>query len=185
MRFLIKWYDKVLGWSQHPHAVRYLGFLSFIDASLFPISPNFMLIPMAYARPKSAFWFAAICTVASILGGILGYALGLFAFEALINPFLEWMGYMGQYQAALLWFQKWGFWAILLACFSPFIPYKIFTIGAGVLQLNLGLFLMASTLGRALRFYMISAVIRFGGPKIEPYVRQTLLRFSYVSDKKM
>lgn len=174
----------VLEWARHPKAARYLGFLSFIDASIFPISPNFMLIPMAYAEPKRAFRFAAICTIGSILGGLIGYALGLFALETIINPFLSWMGYTEMYHTALIWFQKWGFWAILLACFSPFIPYKIFTIGAGVLQLNLGLFLIASTLGRALRFYMISAVIRWGGPKMEPFLRQTLNRMSYTAEKK-
>src|SRR5437868_14323040 len=111
-----------------------------------------MLLPMSFAIPNKAFWFAAMATVSSILGGLLCYSLGFWAFEAIVHPFLVWMGYMELYQMALNWFQVWGFWAILLGCFSPFIPFKIFTIGAGVLQLPFGWFLIASSIGRALRF---------------------------------
>ena len=173
---LLQLYDKVLRWSQHPKAPYYLGFLSFIDSSLFPISPLFMLIPMSFAAPKRAFLYATITTVSSILGGAFGYFLGFLAFEAIVHPFLIWMGYMQGYQAAIQAFQQWGYWAIFLGCFSPFIPYKIFTIGAGVMQLNLGWFLLASTLGRALRFFIIAGIICWGGPKMEPILRRTLTR---------
>lgn len=173
---LEKLYEMVMRWSRHPNAVYYLGFLSFIDASLFPISPNFMLIPMCFARAKQSFWFAMVTTFGSILGGISGYLLGFFAFKTIVHPFLEFMGYMPGYQAALLSFNQWGYWAIFIGCFSPFIPYKIFTIGAGVLQLNLGLFIVASTLGRALRFFIIAGVIFWGGPKMEPYLRRRFMR---------
>jgi membrane protein YqaA with SNARE-associated domain len=175
---MLSWYDKVLNWSRHPKATRYLAFLSFIDASLFPISPLFMFLPMSFAHPKRAFLFAAITTVASLIGGAVGYALGFFAFEWLGEPFIALMGYQDYYQMALVWFQNWGFLAIIIGCLSPFIPYKIFTIGAGVMQLNFGWFLLASAIGRILRFFLIAAVIRWGGPRVEPYLRKTLIRIS-------
>ena len=177
-RFIISWYDKVLGWSKDPKAPWYLGFVSFIDASLFPISPLFMILPMSFAKPERAFYFASIAIVTSILGGFLGYALGFFAYEALIGPFIKMMGYTNYYQMAMQWFQTWGFWAILFGCLSPMIPYKIFTIGAGVMQLNFGWFLLASIFGRILRFYIIASLICWGGPKIEPLLRRTLVKIS-------
>lgn len=176
MGLLYNLYEKVLGWSRHRHATRYLGLVSFVDSSVFPISPLFMLIPMTFALPKRAFYYATITAVSSILGGILGYFLGLFVFEAVVHPFLTWMGYMSAYQLALDWFYKWGFWAILIGCFTPFIPFKIFTLGAGVLHLHLGWFLMCASIGRFLRFFVIAAVIKWGGPKMEPFVRRTLAR---------
>lgn len=179
MRFLSVFsvfYDKVLEWSSHPKASRYLAFVSFVDSSVFPVSPLFMLLPMAYAKPERAFGLAWTCIVWSVLGGIIGYFLGFFAFEVFLEPFINRMGYAESYRVAMVWFQEWGFWAIFLACLSPIIPYKIFTIAAGVLQLNFPGFLVASFLGRSLRFFLIAAVIRFGGPKVEPFVRRTLAR---------
>jgi len=177
-RFLVSWYDKVLSWSKHPKAAWYLGFVSFVDSSLFPISPLFMILPMSVSEPKRAFYFANIAIVASVLGGMLGYALGLFAFDLIISPFITLMGYSHYYDLAMQWFQNWGFWAILFGCISPIIPYKIFTIGAGVLQLHFGWFLLASLLGRMLRFWIIAAILRWGGPKFEPLFRKTLLKIS-------
>jgi len=175
---MLSWYDKVLAWSRHPNATRYLAFLSFIDASLFPISPLFMFLPMSFAEPKRAFSFAGITTVASLIGGAIGYGLGFFAYETLVGPFINMMGYAHYYQMALQWFQTWGFLAIIIGCLSPIIPYKIFTIGAGVMQLNFALFMLASMVGRTLRFFIIAAFIRWGGPKVEPYLRKTLIRIS-------
>lgn len=176
--FLVNLYDKVLAWSKHPKAVWYMGFVSFIDASLFPVSPLFMLLPMSFAEPKLAFRYANITIITSILGGMVGYALGLFAYEAFINPFIAMMGYTRYYEMALLWFQNWGFWAILFGCLSPMIPYKIFTIGAGVMKLNFGWFLLASMVGRIMRFWIIASLIRWGGPRFEPILRKTLLKIS-------
>lgn len=176
--FIVTIYDKVMQWSKHPKANRYLALVGFIDASLFPISPLFMLLPMSFAEPTRAFYLALIVIVASFLGGIVGYALGYFAFEAIISPFIQMMGYTEYYQMMLHWFQEWGFWAILFGCFTPFIPYKIFTIGAGILQLELGWFLLASAIGRMLRFLAIATVICWGGPKFEPLLRKLLVKVS-------
>ncbi len=177
-RFLISWYDKALAWSKHPKAVWYLGLVSFVDASVFPISPLFMFLPMSFAEPRKAFYFGAIIIFTSFMGGIVGYGLGYFAYEAIIQPFIEWMGYARHYQMAVEWFQSWGFWAILFGCLTPFIPYKIFTISSGVMQLAFSWFLIATIVGRSLRFLLIAALIRWGGPKIEPLLRKTLIKIS-------
>ena len=178
-KFLLKWYDTVLEWSRHPKAILYLGFLSFIDASLFPISPNFMILPMSFAEPKKAFYYAFITIMGSFLGGMLGYVIGYFAYETIVQPFIAWMGYMERYEIAMSWFSAWGHWAILVGCFTPFVPYKIFTIGAGVLQWNFLGFLFFSFIGRTGRFLAIASIIRWGGPKVEPVLRRTLIRFSH------
>jgi membrane protein YqaA with SNARE-associated domain len=172
----VKIYERVMGLSTHPKASRYLALLSFVDASVFPISPLFMLLPMSFSKPERAFFLAGITTISSILGGVLGYWLGFATFKSLVQPFLEWMGYMAGYQVALQWFDQWGYWAIVLGSLSPFIPYKIFTIGAGVMQLNLGWFLLASTFARGLRFFLIAGLIYWGGPKVEPVLRRALAR---------
>lgn len=171
MRFLAFFYQKVLLWSRHPKAVYYLAWVSFVDSSVFPVSPAFMFVPMAFAKPSCAFWYAWVCTLSSVLGGIVGYLLGYFAFEMLLEPFVQWMGYTMFYEQALRWFQDWGFWAIFVAGLSP-IPYKIFTISAGVLQLNFPGFILASFLGRMLRFFLMAAALRWGGPKVEPILRR-------------
>lgn len=175
LNFLFRWYEKVLVWSRHPKAPWYLGAVSFTDASFFPVSPTFMLIPMALATPKKAFRFAFIASLASTLGGVLGYALGLWAFQPIISPVIEYFGYTDNYAQVLKFFEQWGHWAVCFGALTP-IPYKLFTIGAGVMGLNLPLFLIASFTGRALRFFILAGVIRFGGPKIEAWFRNYLAR---------
>ena len=177
-RFLVSWYDRILIWSKLPEAPRYLGLVSFIDASLFPISPLFMLLPMSFAAPHRAFYFAFITIVTSLIGGMVGYGLGLFAFDFLVDPLIHWMGYTHAYEKAMQWFEVWGFWAIIIGCISPFIPYKIFTIGAGVLQLHFGWFVVASLIGRTVRFVLIAALIRWGGARFEPIFRRTLIKIT-------
>lgn len=146
--------------------------VSFLDSSIFPISPMFLLVPMIFAKPQRAFLYAGITTLSSVLGGIVGYILGFTLFELIMQPFLEMMGYIELYNSALQWFQQWGFWAVFFACFSP-IPYKIFTIGAGVMQLDILGFLLASTCGRSLRFFLTAVLVRWGGPKLEPLLRRS------------
>ena len=130
MRIFSKLYTKVMQLAAHPHAVRYLAGLSFAESSFFPVPPDVMLAPMTLATPRRAWFLAALTTAASVLGGMAGYAIGLLAFD-LIEPFLHRAGYWPAYLHAREWFRNWGFWAVLLAGFSP-VPYKIFTIAAGV-----------------------------------------------------
>lgn len=173
--FLQKLYDKILCWSRHPQAPWYLSLVSFLDSSVFPISPLCMLIPMCYAVPQRAFFYAGITTLSSILGGMVGYALGLFAFQQFMQPFIQFLGYESQYLNALDWFHQWGSLTLFISCFIP-LPFKVFTIGAGVLQLPFFEFCMASGLGRVIRFYVVSALVYWGGPRIEPVLRRVIAR---------
>lgn len=170
MRLFSPLYDRVLRWAAHPHAPWYLGGLSFAESSFFPIPPDVMLAPMALARPKRAWRFALITTVASVAGGLLGYFIGLFALEAIESLLQQW-GYWEGYLRAREWFDRWGFWAVFLAGFSP-IPYKLFTISAGALVMNLPLFVLASLVGRGARFYLVAGLIRLGGERMERRMRE-------------
>jgi len=172
MRFFGTLYDRVLGWARHPHAERYLGGLSFAESSFFPIPPDVMLAPMCLADRMRAWRFATITTVASLLGGIAGYAIGYFLFEN-VAPWLHEMGYWPAYLKGKEWFDHWGVWAVFVAGFSP-IPYKVFTISAGVAVLNFPGFLIASLIGRGARFFLVAGLVVAGGERIE-----TLL-FRYV-----
>lgn len=166
MRLFSPLYRRVMQWSRHHRAPWYLGGLSFAESSFFPIPPDVMLAPMALARPERAWRLALITTLASVAGGLFGYAIGLFAFD-LIQPWLEARPrYWQAYQQAVDWFGRYGFWAVFVAGFSP-IPYKVFTIAAGVLSMSLLPFALASLIGRGARFYLVAGLMRWGGARME------------------
>lgn len=170
MKIFSPLYDKVLRWSAHRHAPWYLGALSFAESSFFPIPPDVMLAPMTLARPAHAWRYALLTTLASVAGGLLGYTIGFFAFEAIEGLLHDW-GYWPAYLEVREWFDRWGFWAVFLAGFSP-VPYKLFTISAGALAMNLPLFVFASVIGRGARFYLVAGLIRYGGVPMERRLRQ-------------
>lgn len=170
MKIFSALYARVMGWAKHPHAQRYLAAMSFAESSFFPIPPDVMLAPMSLARPDRAMWYATLTMVTSVLGGIVGYLIGYFAFE-MVEPLLVKSGYIHHYQTARSWFDQWGFWAVLLAGFSP-IPYKVFTIAAGVVTMNMPLFVLASLAGRGGRFYLVAALMAWGGPRMDGLLRR-------------
>ncbi len=163
-------YLMTLRLAAHRHAPRYLAGLSFAESSFFPIPPDVMLMPMALARPHRAMHFALITTVASVLGGVLGYAIGYFAME-LVEPWLAAAGYGDALERAREWFGLYGFWVVLLAGFSP-IPYKAFTVAAGGLALPLLPFVLASMVGRGSRFFLVAGLVGWGGARVEPWLRK-------------
>jgi len=165
-----KLYDKALTWAKHKHAEKYLCALSFAESSFFPIPPDVMLAPMALAQPSKAFRLALLTTLFSVLGGMLGYGIGFFMFDA-IAPWLQESHYWQKYLLAESWFKDWGFWAIFIAGFSP-IPYKVFTIAAGALQMMFIPFVLASIVGRGARFFLVAMLIAAGGEKLETKLRQ-------------
>jgi len=172
-------YDRVMVWSRHRYAAWYLGGLSFAESSFFPIPPDVMLAPMSMARPRQAWWFATLTTLTSVLGGLLGYLIGLFAFE-LITPLVTAGGpYAEPFADAKHWFRKWGVWAIFIAGFSP-IPYKVFTISAGVLHIALIPFLLASAVGRGARFFLVAALMSWGGERMEGTLRVYVDRIGWI-----
>ncbi|WP_026376396.1 YqaA family protein [Aestuariibacter salexigens] len=163
-------YDLALKWARHRHAPSYLAGLSFSESMFFPIPPDVMLAPMSLAQPNKAWRFALITTVASVLGGIAGYLLGWFAFDTLIQPWVESMGYQAKLERAVEWFDIYGVWVVFIAGFSP-IPYKIFTISAGFLHMAFLPFLIASAIGRGMRFYLVAGLMKWGGPSMEQKLR--------------
>jgi len=179
MRIFSALYDRVMNWSRHRHAPWYLGGLSFAESSFFPIPPDVMLAPMSMAKPKNAWWYATLTTIASVLGGVLGYAIGHFAFE-LIEPLVGEGGrYAESFTAAEGWFREWGVWTVFVAGFSP-IPYKIFTISAGVLHMALLPFVVASAVGRGTRFFLVAALMAWGGERMEGVLRQYVDKVGWI-----
>jgi membrane protein YqaA with SNARE-associated domain len=151
-------YSKIISYAQHRHAPYYLAALSFAEAAFFPVPPDIMLAPMALSKPQRAWWYATLTTLSSVLGGILGYLIGMF-FMHLIEPYIVQLGYQAAFHKVQHWFGVWGVWALCFAGFTP-IPYKVFTLASGAVGLPLLPFIMASLLGRASRFYLVSGLMR-------------------------
>jgi len=170
MKIFSPLYDLSLKWSRHPHAERYLAGVSFAESSFFPIPPDVLLAPMALARPERWWRLAAITTVTSVLGGLLGYLIGYVAIEA-VTPVLHRVGYWQHFETAHDWFQRYGFWAIFAAGFTP-IPYKVFTIAAGAAHMGLLPFTLGSLVGRGARFLLVAGLVRWGGAPIEHQIRR-------------
>ncbi|MES9817583.1 MAG: YqaA family protein [Candidatus Thiodiazotropha sp.] len=171
-------YARTMQWSRHPHAPAYLAGLSFAESSFFPIPPDVMLAPMSMAQPKQAWFFAGLTTLASVIGGMLGYLIGVYAFD-LVQPWLHSLGYWEGYLNTKAWFGEWGFWAIFLAGFSP-IPYKIFTITAGVIGMAFLPFVVASIIGRGARFFLVAALMAWGGARMEKVLHRYVDRLGWI-----
>jgi len=159
-------YSTVMRFSRQKNAPYYLSLLSFVESFILPFPPpDVMLAPMSLAQPAKAMRFAAITLVSSVLGGLVGYMIGAFLFDLAQPVIVEW-GYQARFETVTSWFERWGFWAVLVAGFSP-VPYKIFTIAAGVLTLAFIPFLLASIIGRGARFYIVAWCLATYGPAIE------------------
>lgn len=165
MGLFSKLYVNVLQWSRHKYAIYWLALVSFTESSCFLIPPDVMLAPMTLAKPEKAWFYASLTTVTSVLGGLLGYMIGMTAFQ-MIEPWLVSLGYIDSLHLAEQWFAQWGFWAIFLAGFTP-IPYKVFTIAAGAAGMALIPFIIGSTIGRGMRFFLVAGLIRWGGARLE------------------
>lgn len=163
-------YDWMLNASVHPHARWYLGAVSFAESSFFPLPPDIMLAPMTLATPRRWWSLALLTTLASLGGGVLGWLIGVFAIEAAM-PVIEAAGYAAAYATAQRWFDEYGVVAVIVAGFTP-IPFKVFTISAGAAAMPLLPFAIASFLGRGARFFLVAALIRALGPRIEPHLRR-------------
>lgn len=158
-------YGKVMQWARHKYATYWLALVSFSESSFFLIPPDVMLAPMSLARPDKAWFYAGLTTIASVLGGLLGYLIGVFALQ-MVEPWIIQFGYVEAYQTAQQWFAEYGFWAIFLAGFTP-IPYKIFTIAAGAVGMLLLPFILGSLIGRGMRFFLVAGLMKWGGPSFE------------------
>jgi membrane protein YqaA with SNARE-associated domain len=167
-KYLRKLYDWVLHWAETPYGMPALFVLAFAESSVFPIPPDVLLMALALSAPKRAFKYAAVCTVGSVLGGMLGYYLG-FAFWGVAEGILFHYINRDGFEVVREYFIQYEAWAIAIAGLTP-IPYKVFTITAGFLQANLAVFIVASILSRGLRFFTVSALIYLFGPKIKDFI---------------
>ncbi len=170
-------YDRVLKWSRHPHAERYLGAMSFAESSFFPIPVDVMLAPMCLADRERWVRYATIATVFSVLGGLAGYAIGWGMFEA-IEPWLRESQYWDKFEQASAAFDKYGIWVVFAMGFSP-LPYKVATIAAGVAVINLPGFIVGSVVGRAARFFLVAGLVRLGGQRFEDTLRTHVERIGW------
>jgi len=172
-------YDRVIQWSKHRHAERYLAALSFSESSFFPIPVDVMLAPMCLANLGKAWRFALIATAFSVIGGVAGYFIGYGAFES-IKPWLADSSYWAAYETSRDWFDRYGVWVIFVAGFSP-IPYKVFTIAAGAAALNFPVFIVASALGRGARFFLVAGLLVWGGVEFEVSLRKYVERIGWIT----
>jgi len=166
-------YDRTMSLASHRHALRVLALVSFAESSIFPIPPDAMLIPMVLAHRERAWTMAAVCTIASVLGGILGYIIGYFLFEAVGRPILDFYGYQEEFQRFADAYNRWGLWIILIKGLTP-IPYKLVTIASGVAQFDPVVFILASIATRGARFFLVAALLRRYGPPIRTFVEKNL-----------
>ncbi len=162
-----------MSFSGRPSAVWALAFVSFIESSIFPIPPDVLLIPMVLAARSRWLAIAMICTIASVLGGLVGYAIGYFLYDAIGRTLLEFYGYSAQFMSFQQRYNDLGAWIVFVAGTTPF-PYKVVTIASGATQLDLTTFTIASTLARGLRFFFIAALLFWLGPPIRHFIEKRL-----------
>lgn len=157
-------YEWTLEKAGHRHAERWLGAISFMESSFFPIPPDIMLIPMCLAKPERAFRYAFICTIASVIGALLGYAIGYFLFETVGQAILNFYGLGERFESFATQFNDQGWIIVLLAGFTP-LPFKVITIAAGATTMPLYILIAAAVIARSARFFLVAALLwKFGEP---------------------
>lgn len=166
-------YDWTMRAAAHKNAVPSLFGVSFVESSFFPIPPDVMLIPMVLAERMKAWYFALVATVGSVLGGVFGYLIGYFLFDAVGQPMLELYGYAEKFEKFASQYNDYGAWIVFIFGVTPF-PYKVITIASGATGLNLIVFLIASVASRGLRFFVVAALLYWFGPPIRDFIEKRL-----------
>lgn len=164
-------YDWVLSFAHHKHSTTALFVLSFTESSFFPIPPDVLLGPLCLGKRDKAWWFAAVTTIASVLGAVLGYVIGWLLWEAVDTFMYDYVPGFSEDKFAQVsqWYDQWGVWVLFIAAFTP-IPFKVFTIAGGVFMQPLLPFVLVSTVGRGLRFFMVAGLFWWIGPKAMPFI---------------
>ena len=165
-----KLYNKTIKLAGNKNSKFFLGGMSFIESFIFPIPPDLLLIPLSISNPKKAYYFAMLTTIFSVLGGVIGYLIGIYLSDLFLST-LGWMFDENSVEITTAWMTEWGVMVVLISGFSP-IPYKIFTIASGVTGLAFIPFLIASFLGRGMRFFLIGFIISKGGDNLEKRLRK-------------
>jgi membrane protein YqaA with SNARE-associated domain len=164
-------YDWTTGWAERPGGAWALFGIAFIESSFFPVPPDVLLLALCVGAPRKSFKFAAICSVGSVLGGMAGYAIGYGAWHAVRGWFIPFVFSQEVFDKVQQLYQGNAFLAILTAAFTP-IPYKVFTIAAGVFEVNFFTLVLASVVGRSARFFMVGGVIFFCGAKVKELIEK-------------
>lgn len=170
---LHRFYARTLALASSPRALWWLAAIAFAESSFFPIPPDTLLIPMALARPDKAWRFAFVCTVASVIGGALGYFIGYALFDQLARPVIALYGYAARFDAYQAMYAEWGLWIILIKGVTP-IPYKIVTIASGAAHFNFGVFMAASVVTRGARFFLVATLLHFYGESVREFIERRL-----------
>ncbi len=170
MKQIYDWMMRQAGHAKAPHA---LFWVAFIESSIFPIPPDVMLVPMVLRQRQKAWRYATICTVGSVIGGVAGYAIGYYLFEYIGQPVIKLYGLDGKWGQLAEWFKEWGVWVLLIKGPTPF-PYKVLTIFAGTMHMNLLAFVGASIVSRAMRFFLVAALLYWYGEPIRDFIERRL-----------
>lgn len=166
MRALYEW---TMDLAAHKHARWGLALISFVESSVFPIPPDIILIPMVLAQRAMAWVYATICTLSSVAGGVMGYAIGYFLFDTVGTAILDFYGKAEEFSTFQAQYNEWGVWIVLIAGLTPF-PYKIITIASGVTALNFPVFIVASLIARGIRFFAVAALLWYFGEPIRAFI---------------
>jgi membrane protein YqaA with SNARE-associated domain len=166
-------YDWCINAAGKPHATGSMGAISFVESSFFPIPPDIMLIPMSLARPDRAYYYATVCTLTSVAGGVLGYLIGALLYDSVGGWLIQLYGYGDKVEAFRQAYAEWGAWIILLKGLTP-IPYKIVTITSGFAGYNLFLFVVLSIIARGGRFFLIAFLLHRYGPQARIIIEERL-----------
>lgn len=167
-------YNWTMDLAARRNAVGVLAAVSFVESSVFPIPPDALLIPMVLANRAKAWWYAFVCTLSSVIGGLAGYAIGFYLFEAVAEPLLDFYGYADKFeQFRGSYNDDWGAWAVLIAGVTPF-PFKVITIASGATKLSLPVFIFASMVARMVRFFAVAGLIYVFGPPIRTFIEKRL-----------
>jgi membrane protein YqaA with SNARE-associated domain len=167
-------YDRLIEIAAGPHAMWALVAVSFAESSFFPIPGDVLMIPMMLARPRDAWRIAAVATISSVAGGLLGYAIGFWGFDLVGRPILEFYHAMHRYDALKAGFDQWGAWIIILKGLTP-IPYKLVTITSGALHFDFAAFVGASIISRSIRFFFLAALLWWFGASVRDFIEKRLM----------
>jgi membrane protein YqaA with SNARE-associated domain len=166
-------YDWTMRLAGHRHAMWAMGFISFIESSIFPVPPDALMMPMVLARRDKAWRIATVCTLASVVGGLFGYMIGYFLWDVIGQQVMDFYGYASKMEDFAALYNEWGFWIVAGAGFTPF-PYKVITIASGLTQLDLAVFMAASVISRGARFFLVAGLLWYFGPPIRVFIEKHL-----------
>lgn len=173
-------YNRVISWARHPHASYYLTGTSIAESSFFPVPVDVLLAPMVLAEREKAWWYAGLATIGSVAGAVIGYYIGLFLFDQVAQPIIDFYHFQEKFVYVQELFNEYGVWIIFIAGFSP-IPYKIFTITAGVVGMPLLPFILTSLVARGARFFLVAGLVYAGGEKIDAVLEKRVEQIGWAS----